>query len=157
MTGRAILPRFDADKLRTAKLRSALDAIVTATGSWNNGMRTSRQATRISVRRGRGVLCKWERHRDLKGWVLCWTNGLGLSACASNNFFFTSSHSSSTNTRTSNRAEHILEFQCDVFLSLGSNRPYTLNLNVCALLNLNSERSPDVLLVRLTSETTSYI
>jgi hypothetical protein len=38
VTGRAILPRFDADKLRTAKLRSALDASVTATGSWNDAM-----------------------------------------------------------------------------------------------------------------------
>ena len=59
-----------------------------------------------------------------------------------------------------------MEFQCDAFLSvsLGSNRPYTLKLNVCALLNLNPERSHDVLLVRLASpslqvsyETASYI
>ena len=59
MTGRAILPRFDADNARTAKLRSALDASVTATGSWN---KTSWQGSVVHD----GDMCEWERYRGLK-------------------------------------------------------------------------------------------
>jgi hypothetical protein len=42
VTGRAISPCFDAENLWIAKLKSALDVSVTATGSWNDGMPPNR-------------------------------------------------------------------------------------------------------------------
>ena len=58
VTGRAILPRFDTDKAWTARLRSALDTSVTATGSWN------KISWRGSV--NDGDMCECERYRGLK-------------------------------------------------------------------------------------------
>ena len=116
VTGRAILPHRDADKPRTAKLRRALDASVTATGSWNDGMPPDRDRSTEGAWSPFYELSfsERERRRGLKGWTrwtesglrLCWTVdlcGSDSSACASRNFF-TSSRSSSTSTNTSNRA-----------------------------------------------------
>src|SRR6267154_1397624 len=121
VTGSAILPHFDADKLRTAKLRSALETSVTAMGSWNEGMPPDRDRCTEGTWSPFYVLSfsERERRRGLKGWMdvrLCWTVdrwGSDCSAYAPKNFF-TSSHLRSTSTKTSNRAVP-LQFRWDVF------------------------------------------